>query len=345
MRQVRYVIIGCGMIAKYHVAAIENCAEAQAVGVYGTDPTRTGEFAKQHGLAVYPETADIWADGDVDAVCVCTPSGFHAAYALEAIEHGKHVLIEKPMALTVSDCDRILREAKKKHVLVGVVSQLRFSPAVVQVKRAMERGVLGKMACADLYMKYHRSQAYYDSAAWRGTWKMDGGGALMNQGIHGVDLLQYLAGPVDSIYAKAKTQVRKIEVEDTLSAVAEFHSGAIGVIQAATSLYSGFSRRLELCGEKGTIILEEDKILLWDVADEPIPPQEQCRGQEIRGFSDPSRISCLGHTRQIANFTAAVQGREALLVDGQEGRKVLRIILGAYRSSAENRPIRLTEVD
>lgn len=344
MRPVRYAIIGCGMIAKYHVAAIQNCAEAQAVGVCGNDPVRARAFAQQHDLVAYPSTEAIWADDGIDAVCICTPSGVHAAYALEAIAHGKHVLIEKPMALSVADCDRILREAQKKSVLVGVVSQLRFSPAIVQVKRAMERGVLGKLACADLYMKYHRSQAYYDSAAWRGTWKMDGGGALMNQGIHGVDLLQYLAGPVDSIYAKAKTQLRKIEVEDTLSAIAEFRSGAIGVIQADTSLYSGFSRRLELNGEKGTIILEEDKILLWDVADEPMPPQEQCRGQEIRSFSDPSRISSLGHTRQIANFTAAVQGREALLVDGQEGRKVLRIILGAYRSSAENRPIKLTEV-
>lgn len=338
------MIIGCGMISKYHIAAISNCADAQLAGVYGSNIIRTQEFARQYDTVAYPNVADIWADPNVDAVCICTPSGFHAAYALDAISHGKHVLIEKPMALTIADCDRIIQTAKENHVLVGVVSQLRFSPAIVQVKRAMERGALGKMACADLYMKYHRSQTYYDSADWRGTWKLDGGGALMNQGIHGVDLLQYLAGPVDSIYARAKTLIRKIETEDTLSAVTEFKSGALGVIQATTSLYSGFSRRLELCGEKGTIILEEDKVLLWDVADCPAPSQESLGIQEVRSSSDPTKISPVGHTRQVANFTAAILGRESLLVDGEEGRKALQIILGAYRSSAENRPVKLSEV-
>lgn len=344
MRQVRYVIIGCGMISKYHIAAIENCADAQLAGVYGPDAARTRQFAGEHGTVAYSTVEDIWADPTVDAVCICTPSGFHAQYALAAVSNGKHVLIEKPMALTIADCDRIIQTAREHNVLVGVVSQLRFSPAIVQVKQAMDQGALGKMACADLYMKYHRSQAYYDSADWRGTWKLDGGGALMNQGIHGVDLLQYLAGPVDSIYARAKTLIRKIETEDTLSAVTEFRSGAVGVIQATTSLYSGFSRRLELCGEKGTIILEEDRILLWDVADYPAPSRELLEGQEVRSSSDPNRISPVGHTRQIANFTAAILGSEPLLVDGEEGRKALQIILGAYRSSAENRPVRLSEV-
>lgn len=344
MRQVRYVIIGCGMISKYHIAAISNCADAQLAGVYGLNVTQTQEFAGQNHTIAYATVADIWADPTVDAVCICTPSGFHASYALDAISHGKHVLIEKPMALSLTDCDRIIQTAKENHVLVGVVSQLRFSPAIVQVKRAMERGALGKMVCADLYMKYHRSQTYYDSADWRGTWKLDGGGALMNQGIHGVDLVQYLAGPVDSIYARAKTLVRQIEAEDTLSAVTEFESGALGVIQATTSLYSGFSRRIELCGEKGTIILEENKVLLWDVADYPEPSQELLGMLEVRGSSDPAQINPIGHTRQIANFTAAIMGREPLLVDGEEGRKAPQIILGAYRSSVENRPIKLSEV-
>ncbi len=344
MRQVRYAIIGCGMIAKYHIAAIGNCADAQLAGVYSPDLAQARQYAQQYGTAAYAAASDIWADKGVDAVCICTPSGFHAQYALDAISHGKHVLIEKPMALTIEDCDRIIRTAKAQNVLVGVVSQLRFSPAIVQVKQALGQGVLGKLTCADLYMKYHRSQTYYDSADWRGTWKLDGGGALMNQGIHGVDLLQYLAGPVDNIFARAKTLVRRIEVEDTLSAVMEFESGAIGVIQATTSLYSGFSRRLELCGEKGTIILEEDKIMLWDVADNSAPPQAWSSVSEVRSSSDPTKISSAGHTRQINNFTAAVLGREPLLIDGEEGRKTLQIILGAYRASAENRPVKLSEV-
>lgn len=344
MRQIRYAIIGCGMISKYHIAAINGCPNARLAGVYGPEPVRTRAFAEQYGTKVYADPDDIWKDANVDAVCICTPSGLHAAYALEAVSHGKHVLVEKPIALTLSDCDKLLLAARANRVLVGVVTQLRFSPAVTQVKRAMDRGALGKLVCADLYMKYHRSQAYYDSAPWRGTWAMDGGGALMNQGIHGVDLLQYLAGPVDSIYAQARTSVRKIEAEDTLSAVAEFRSGAIGVIQAATSLYSGFARRLELCGEKGTIVLEEDKILLWDTADYPMPPRERSVDTAGCGASDPAKISALGHLRQLDNFTAAVLGQAPLLADGEEGRKALQLVLGAYRSAAENRPVKLSEV-
>ncbi len=344
MRPVRYAVIGCGMIAAYHIAAIRALPDAELAGVCSRTYEKAAEFARLHRTKAYGSIQEVWDDPAVDAVCVCTPSGLHASLALEAIAHGKHALLEKPLALTVEDCDRIIREAKKKGVLVGVVSQLRFSPAIQQTKKAMERKVLGKLVCADLYMKYHRSQTYYDSGSWRGTKAMDGGGALMNQGIHGVDLLQYLAGPITTIYARAKTMTRSIEVEDTLCAVTEFKNGAMGVIQATTGIYSGFSRRLELCGENGTIILEEDRILLWDVADDKGLPHDTTGGMDVRSSSDPTLIGLAGHRRQLANFTAAVQGREALLVDGAEGRKALRIILGAYRSAAEDRPVRVEEV-
>ena len=344
MEKITYAVIGCGMISKYHIAAIRACPDATLAGVCGRDPEKTARFAEEIGTRAYPDTQAIWDDETVQAVCVCTPSGLHAKFALEAIEHGRHVLVEKPIALTMEECDQIIRRARAKKVLVSVISQLRFSPAVQQVKHAMDRMVLGKLVCADLYMKYHRSQAYYNSGAWRGTKALDGGGALMNQGIHGVDLLQYLAGPITTIYARAKTMTRSIEVEDTLCAVTEFKNGAMGVIQATTGIYSGFSRRLELCGENGTIILEEDRILLWDVADDKGLPHDTTGGMDVRSSSDPTLIGLAGHRRQLANFTAAVQGREALLVDGAEGRKALRIILGAYRSAAEDRPVRVEEV-
>lgn len=343
MNKIGYVIIGCGMIAKFHIAAINATPDAEVAGVYDLDYERTKVFASLNHTKAYASLEEVWADPSAHAVCICTPSGLHFSLALAALEHGRHVLVEKPMALSLEDCDALIAAAKERDLVLGVVSQLRFSPAVTQVKNAIDAGVLGKLLCADLYMKFHRSQDYYDSSDWRGTWAMDGGGALMNQGIHGVDLLQYLAGPVDSIYAKARTLARKIEVEDTLSAVAEFRSGALGVIQATTSMYSGFSRRMELCGEKGTIILEEDKILLWDVADDQGLPHD-CGGiSDVRSSSDPTQISWSGHARQIGNFTAAIIGREALLIDGHEGRKAVEIILTAYRSSSENRPLSLTE--
>ncbi len=344
MDKIHYAVIGCGMISNFHIAAIRACPDAVFSGVYGRDPEKTARFASEHGVRAYATTQEIWDDEQVQAVCICTPSGLHAQFALEAIEHGRHVLVEKPIALTMAECDQIIRRAKAKKVLVSVISQLRFSPAVQQVKRAMDRKVLGKLVCADLYMKYHRSQSYYDSGAWRGTKAMDGGGALMNQGIHGVDLLQYLAGPIDTIYACAKTLARNIEVEDTLSAVVEFHNGAVGVIQATTSMYSGFCRRLELCGKEGTIILEEDKILLWDVADDKGMPHDISGVSDNQGSSDPTKISGQGHILQVSNFTSAILGQGELLVDAKEGRKALQIVLGAYRSSQEHRPIPLGEV-
>ncbi len=344
MKTVSYAVIGCGMIAAYHIDAIRALPDAELAGVCGRTYERAAAFAQRHGTRAYADMDAALADPAVDAVCVCTPSGLHAACALAAIARGKHVLLEKPLALTIADCDRIIRAAEQAGVQVGVVSQLRFSPAVQQVKRAMEQKVLGKLVCADLYMKYHRSQSYYDSGAWRGTRAMDGGGALMNQGIHGVDLLQYLAGPVRTIYACARTLARHIEVEDTLCAVTEFDNGAVGVIEAATGIYSGFSRRLELCGDAGTIILEEDRILLWDVADDKGLPHESADEPGVRSASDPTAIGFAGHRRQLANFTAAIRGREALLVDGREGRRALQVILGAYRSSAERRPVPVREV-
>lgn len=343
MKKTGYVIIGCGVIAKFHVAAIRACPDAVVMGVFDLATDRAKEFAAQNGTKVYGSYEEVWNDEAVDAVTICIPSGLHSGCALEALRHGKHVLVEKPMALTLADCDAMIAEAEARGLKLGVVSQLRFSPGIQQAKQAMEAGVLGKLVCADLYMKFHRSQDYYDSSAWRGTWAMDGGGALMNQGIHGVDLLQYLAGPVGNVFARSKTLARNIEVEDTLSAVAEFESGALGVIQATTSMYSGFSRRIELCGEKGTIILEEDKILLWDIADDRGLAHDSFGASDVRSSSDPTQISAGGHARQIANFTAAVRGEEDLLIDGREGRKALEIILGCYRSGKENRPVSLKE--
>lgn len=343
MKQIGYVIIGCGMIAKFHIAAIQATPNAYVAGVHDLDYERAKVFASLNNTIAYPTMDSIWEDDNVHAVCICTPSGLHFPQAMAALEHGRNVLVEKPMALNLADCDTLIAKADEKNLKLGVVSQLRFSPGIQQVKHAMDAGVLGKLYCADLYMKFHRSQDYYDSSDWRGTWAMDGGGALMNQGIHGVDLLQYLAGPVDNIFARAKTLARKIEVEDTLSAVTEFTGGAIGVIQATTSMYSGFSRRLELCGEKGTIIMEEDKILLWDVADDQNISLENQGAAEVRSSSDPSAISFNGHARQIGNFNAAILGQEPLLIDGKEGRKAVEIILSAYRSSRENRPVILGE--
>ncbi|NLO37375.1 MAG: Gfo/Idh/MocA family oxidoreductase, partial [Clostridiaceae bacterium] len=260
--------------------------------------------------------------------------GLHAAQAVQALEAGKHVLIEKPIALNLADSDAISAAAQKQNRLVGVVSQLRFCKAVNDVKAALESSLLGRIVAADLYMKYYRPQTYYAQNAWRGTRQMDGGGALMNQGIHGVDLLRYLCGPVTSIMAQARTLTHDIEVEDTLAAVVTYASGALGVIQATTSGYPGYPRRLEIHGERGSIILEEDTIIQWSIAGQPEKILE-IAGHAQHGHQNPEQISSAGHVAQYANFIAALRGQEPLLVDDREGRHALEIIVRAYESAAK----------
>ena len=259
-------IIGCGVIADFHANALfELSADAEIIGVADVNYDAAEKFANRHRIRAYPDVAALLADKAVDVVCICTPSGYHADVVKQAAEAGKHIVVEKPMAITTEQLDAIVRCCEANGVMLTSIAQSRFSRSVIRTKNAVEEGLLGRIVTADIYMKYFRSQEYYDSGSWRGTKRLDGGGALMNQGIHGVDLLLYLAGPVKRVYARAKTLARKIEVEDTLSAVVDFASGAIGVIQATTSVYPGYPRRLEINGERGSIALEENSIAKWDI--------------------------------------------------------------------------------
>ena len=337
--QVGFAIIGFGMISHYHTAAISATPNARLAGFYDTSASIAGKSAQAHRVRAYASLEDIWDDENVDAVSICTPSGLHGTLALEAIRHKKHVLIEKPIALTLEDCDRIIETARLMRVKVCVVSQLRFSQAVRQAGKLIQSGALGRLVSADLYMKYYRSQEYYDSSSWRGTWAMDGGGALMNQGIHGIDVLQYLAGPVSSIFARSRTLARRMETEDAISAVVEYQNGALGVIQATTSVYPGFPRRIELCGDHGVLILEEDCIVHAEF-DHPVSVPIIQGGVSAAGsHRNPEDISAEGHTRQVTNLVNAILYDEPLLVDGIEGRKAVRLILGAYQSVRQNTPV------
>ena len=330
-----FAVAGCGVISRFHLDAIRSIEDAALCGVYDPVEASARAAAQAYGTRAYPDYDALLADPQVDAVCICTPSHLHAPLALQAVAAGKHVLIEKPVALTLEDCDAVAAAARAAGVQVGVVSQLRYGPAVARVKRALESGALGRITRCDLYMKYFRPQSYYDSGTWRGTQAMDGGGALMNQGIHGVDLVRYLMGPADSIYALSGTLVRDIEVEDTLTAVVAWHCGAQGVIQASVGDYPGFPRRIELNGESGTIILEEDRIVKWEVAgDSAYHIYEQEPAPEVRSHSEAGAIDPSGHVAQLRNFIDAVRGEGTLLVDEAEGRKALALVLAAYRSAA-----------
>lgn len=336
-----FAVIGCGLISRFHIGAIREIDDAFLAGVYDWNLETARKTADEFRVHCYNSFEEALEDSNVSVVCICTPSYLHASMACAAVEAGKSVLVEKPLALKLEDCDQLIALAKEKGVQVGTVSQLRFSPAVGRVKKAMQDGTLGRLTRADLYMKYYRSQEYYDNGGWKGTVEKDGGGALMNQGIHGVDLLRYLVGPVESIYALSATRVHDIEVEDTLTAAISFQNGALGVIEASTGDWPGAPRRLELNGECGVIILEEDRIVKWEVEGERGFSQYEENERKTEPYQDPGRIDASGHTCQIRNFISALRGETELLVDGQEGRKALEIILSAYASAESGKAVAL----
>ena len=339
MKPIGFGIVGCGMISRFHADTIAAMADARLAGVFDPVPESMKRAAQRYGVTGFCTLEELLACDEVDAVCVCTPNGLHAAIALQALRAGKHVVIEKPMALTLADADAIIEAADAADRRVCVISQLRFSPAVQAVRRAIGEGRFGKIVSASLSMKYWREESYFTASGWRGTWRMDGGGALMNQGIHGVDLLQYLAGPVHRLTALCKTQTRPVEVEDSAVAVLEFASGAVGTMEGSTTCCPGYPRRLEICGDRGSVVLQEEDILSWDLPGE----RPELLRHDSGAASDPSAISSAGHLRQLENMVKAIRGEEALLVDAREGRKPVEIILSVYESSQKGVSVTLNQ--
>jgi len=331
MLKVRFGIIGCGMIANFHAAAIAQIEDAELCACYDQYAPGAEAFAEKHNIMAFATLEELLESDLIDAVSICTPSGMHAPQTLRALDAGKHVVVEKPMSLSLEDADAIIGRSEQTKRKVCVISQYRFQEAVQVVKHAIDEGAFGRIVSASLAMKYYRSQEYYASAGWRGTWKMDGGGALMNQGIHGIDVFRYLMGPVRSLTAITKTQTRNIEVEDSAVAIVDFKCGAIGTIEGSTTCYPGYPRRIEICGDKGSVVLEEDRILRWDLSAEcPIPVGMNA---ENVASSDPKAISAEGHIRLIGNFTSAVLHDTPLLLDAKSGRAPLEVILGIYKSA------------
>lgn len=341
-RKIRFGLIGCGVIADFHANAILSLEEdAELVGVADVRPESAKAFAKKHGVQAFGSVGELLDCPDIDVVNICTPSGFHAEAAVAAAEKKKHVIVEKPMAITVPQLDAITEAVERNGVILSSISQNRFMHGVAMAKQAMEDGLLGRLVSADIYMKYNRTPEYYASGVWRGTRSIDGGGALMNQGIHGVDLLLYLAGPVKRVSAFSKTLIHSIETEDTLSALLEFENGALGVVQASTSVYPGYPRRLELNGADGTIVLNEGNIERWDIRSgsrQDIVVQPAFTGGS---FSTPTAINMEGHARQFADVIRAIRTHTRPLIDVYEGRKPVELILAIYRSAEEGKTIDL----
>ena len=277
--------MGCGAVADYHARAIASLERAELVGVADKSPERAEAFAEKYGTKAYSNYAEMLADPEIDAVCICTPSGMHAQNSLDALASKKHVVVEKPMALCTSDADKMIAACRESGCLLTVICQLRFSNGVQKLKALVEEGTFGSLGLCDLYMKYWRSPGYYASSPWKGSREMDGGGALMNQGIHGVDALLYILGDAKLLSGKTKTIYHDIEVEDTAVATLEFECGALGVIEASTCSYPGFSRRIEICESQGAATLRENEIEKLVIGDRVIEVE---KGTDIhKTASDP----------------------------------------------------------
>ena len=339
MNKLGFGIIGCGMIANWHSAAIDAIKEAELKAVFDANPASAERFAAEKGVDFVSNLDEFLAREDIDVVCICTPSGLHAELGIKVANAKKHIILEKPMAITSRGLDELIKAVEENGVKAAVISQLRFTPAIMKVKKAIDEGKLGKLLIANINMKFYRSPEYFASSPWRGTIALDGGGALMNQGIHGVDMLTYLAGPVRSVYGLCKTLVHKVEVEDAAKVLVEFENGAIGCIEGTTCVVPGYPRELELCGEKGCIVLKEDRIKRWDIEGEE-SHIDKAKSRH-NSFNDPTAFSPEHHITQFRDLIDAIREDRKPLVDVYEGRRAVDIILAAYRSSKEQKRIEL----
>ena len=341
-------IVGCGMIAEYHTRAVNEIDGASVVAAFSRSPKNGAKIAELAGGATtYDDLDAMLAHPGVDVVCICTPSGAHLEPAEKAARAGKHVVVEKPLEITLPRCDALIAACDAAGVRLCTIFPSRFSAANRALKAAIDAGRFGRLTLGDTAVKWWRNQDYYDSGGWRGTWDLDGGGALMNQAIHNVDLLQWLMGDVESVTALAATLAHdRIEVEDTLVAALRFRNGALGTIEAATSAYPGLLKRTEIHGDRGSARVEQDDITLWDFSLKVPGDQEVYAAMEApagikAGASDPRGISHAGHRAQLADFLRAIDEGRAPFVDGREGRKSVAIIRAIYESAREERTIRL----
>ena len=346
-RDYGFAITSLGMIADFHARAIQAMKGGRLAACYSRKKEAVDAFAAKYNCKPCYDYKSLLADREVDIVTICAPSGAHLDYALPAIRAKKHLIVEKPLEITLRRCDKMIKAADKAGIMLGAIFPSRFVEASQVAKKAIVEGRLGRLTLADAYVKWWRTQAYYDSGAWRGTWDLDGGGALMNQSIHAIDLLQWLAGPVKSISAVTGILAHeRIEVEDTAVAALEFESGALGTIEGTTSAWPGFLKRIEISGDKGTIMLEEDNIVTWKFADER-PEDEEIRrkvsGKDTvgGGAADPKAIRFDKHQFNFEAFVRALSEGRRPELDGREGRKAVEIILAIYAAAKKGRKISL----
>jgi UDP-N-acetyl-2-amino-2-deoxyglucuronate dehydrogenase len=342
-----FAIVGCGMIARFHARALAEVPGARAVALVSRSEASARKMADELKLAanVHTDLAAALARPDVHVVIITTPSGAHLEPAVAAARAGKHVVVEKPLEITTERCDAVIRACDENRVKLCTIFPSRFGDANMELKRAVTAGRFGRLTLGETTCKWWRSQAYYDEGGWKGTKALDGGGAMMNQAIHNVDLLQWMMGPVEQVSAFTATLAHeRIEVEDTAVACLRFASGALGVIQATTSVHPGLPKTIAVHGDRGTVVIEQDDVLRWDfepatAEDDAIRARFAQKTGASGGSSNPAAISHQGHARQLADFARAIREGGEPLVDGREGRKAVAIIEAIYQAAAAGRAV------
>jgi UDP-N-acetyl-2-amino-2-deoxyglucuronate dehydrogenase len=342
-------IVGCGMIARFHARALADVPGVSLVALVSRNAGNARKMASELRLRcdTYDSLAPVLGRRDVQVVIVTTPSGAHMEPAVAAAQAGKHVVVEKPLEITRERCDQIVEACDRNRVKLCTIFPSRFGDANLALKRAVDAGRFGRVTLGETTCKWWRPQSYYDEGGWKGTKALDGGGALMNQAIHNVDLLLWIMGQPTHISGFTATLAHeRIEVEDTAVACLRFANGALGVIEATTSIHPGLPKTIAVHGDRGTVVIEQDDVLRWDF--NPETPDDLAvkdrfaqRVGASGGSSNPAAISHVGHARQLADFVHAVESGTQPLVDGREGRRAVEVILAIYRSAETGRVVEL----
>lgn len=334
-------ILGGGNISQTHARAAGEIAGAKVVAVCGQNVEKSGRLAAASGASAYQDLDAFLNHKPMEVVLIGSPPGVHADQGIQAAGRGLHVLVEKPIAITTAETDALIAACERAGVKLGVFFQDRVAADILKLKAFIAAGGLGNPFLASGYVKWHRPPEYYKDSRWRGVWGLEGGGALMSQAIHTVDLLLWLMGDVSTVWAKALTALHDVEVEDTLVAALQFAGGAIGTLEAATSVYPGYPRRLEITGPEGTLIIENDALtaanLRTPVAGLATPAAAPDHERSVSAvISDVS-----GHRRVIEDFLEAIRTGRRPLCDGREGRRSIELVQAMYESSRTGQPVRL----
>ena len=332
-------ILGGGNISGTHARAVGETPGVELVACWGRNAEKAAEMAARYGARPYRDLDRFLEHRPMEVVLVGTPSGLHAEHARAAARQGLHVLVEKPLDVTTQRVDTLIEECDRAGVRLGVIFQDRAAPDLVWLKQLVAGGGLGTVFLASARVKWYRPPEYYAGSTWRGTWALDGGGALANQGIHSIDLLLWLLGDVERVHAATRTAVHAIEVEDTAVAALEFAGGAVGTLEAATSVFPGLPRRVEITGTEGTVVVEQDRVVSVHLRTPvPGPPPQEDRPASASATS-PVVTDIRGHRRVLEDFLSAVRTGVPPLCDGREGRRSVELVEAMYRSARLGGPV------